>query len=177
MDNDVESLEDTFNVDRNMRTVCLVPGDLRDAIKGSADLRIWMDDNLSSKFRGKSEEIIDALLEFSGTDLTNLAADESLHARMDTIGNTHKTDKSDPSRSALNKISARLINGMVASEGVVEIPQSTLDAFLGMVREKHREAVEGCRTDLPADPRGDCKDCEYYYACTADIVRIQEEEE
>ncbi len=41
----------------------------------------------------------------------------------------------------------------------------------------HDDAVRYACTSYPAEPKSDCKYCEYFPFCTADIVKIEEEED
>ena len=37
----------------------------------------------------------------------------------------------------------------------------------------HSEAMEGSRTGFPAEPKIECKNCDFYKICTAQIVSVE----
>lgn len=62
---------------------------------------------------------------------------------------------------------------MIATDNVLIVPTETLEDFNRMVDEMHSEAIEGSRTGFPAEPKIECKNCDFYKICTAQIVSVE----
>ena len=78
---------------------------------------------------------------------------------------------------AIGKVAKELMGFMISDESVVEIPLNACNDFQDMLERMHDDAVRYACTSYPAEPRGNCKDCEYFPFCTADIVKNEEEDE
>ena len=65
---------------------------------------------------------------------------------------------------------------MITTPDSIVIPRETLDGFLAAVDRMHSEAIARSLTELPAKPVVNCRECEYYQACTSDVIPIDEEE-
>ena len=48
-----------------------------------------------------------------------------------------------------------------------------MDAFLEMVDAMHSQAVEKSLTDFEAMPKVDCRKCDYFEACTRDVIEVE----
>ena len=75
--------------------------------------------------------------------------------------------------TALKYLEKMLAGRMIVTETTVEVPTGTLDAFLELVDTMHEEAVRLSKTELPARPVIDCRDCDFFEACTRDVVYVK----
>ncbi|TQS79882.1 MAG: hypothetical protein A3205_03660 [Methanomassiliicoccales archaeon Mx-03] len=176
MENDVESLEDGYDIRRNMRRVTVSPEPLMDLMLSDESLRADLESDLRKEFKPHVREILDAIADMATGDPADWASDAALVRRVSEIAGIGGKDADKNTRTAINKIASRLKGGMMTTADSITIPRETLDGFLAAVDRMHSDAIARSLTELPAKPVVKCRDCEYFQACTSDVIPIDEEE-
>ncbi len=176
MDNDVESSKEGFDIRRNIRTVRLVPGDLREAMRNSAALEDAMKEGLRKELKDHAAVLIAVAADCAEGNPSKWKGDQALvEAFVERTGFKIKDIKKVVG-TAIGKLTSKLTAGMITTDRLVEVPKGTLDRFLETLDTMHREAVELSFTDLPARPVIDCRKCDFFEACTRDAEHISSEE-
>ncbi len=176
MDNDVESSEEGFDIRRNIRTVRLMPGDLREAMRNSAALEDAVREGLRKELKDYTAALIAVAADCAEGDPSKWREDQALvEAIIERTGLKIK-DARKVVGTAIGKLASKLTAGMIVTDKLVEVPRGTLDRFLEMLDIMHREATELSLTDLPARPVIDCRKCDFFEVCTRDAKRISPEE-
>ncbi len=176
MDNDVESSEEGFDIRRNIRTVRLVSGDLREAMRNSVVLEDAMREGLRKELKDHAAALIAVAADCAEGEPSKWREDQALvEAFVKRTGFKIKDTKKVVG-TAIGKLASKLIAGMIVTDGLVEVPRGTLDRFLERLNTMHHEAVDLSLTELPARPVIDCRKCDFFEACTRDVERIFSEE-
>lgn len=179
MDHDVESADPSFDIERNVRRVTISGRDLGECMLRSTDI-LWplttstdQKIRLKSAFAERAREVVDFIATNAETPPESWGDDRALGSGLvaalgmkDTKGNI------DDACTQAAKVARVVSNGMIWSDTSVEIPRDTLDGFLQTVARMHEDAVQQSLYGLPASPRVKCKECEYFAACTSDIVPL-----
>lgn len=182
MDNDVESVDDGFDIRRNIRTIRVVDGNVKDVARNSPALREAFRNKVKKDFKPVSDEILDAALDSADDDFLRMGEDGEVKLLSTDVGvinhvlDTVPIKDKEPQKSmatALGYLEKLLTGRMVVTDTTVEVPSETLEAFLEMVDTMHEEAVRLSRTELPARPVIDCRDCDFFEACTRDVVNVK----
>ena len=173
MDHDVESSDPDFDIRRNIRTVSVVDGGTNGCIVGSRALLDDLREELKKDMREHAEAIIDAVAGTASGDPSGWRNDPAVvNAVVENTGLTGNNAEKDAS-VAIGKLASHIMNGMVVTTGSVEVPSEVLDAFLEMVDAMHSQAVEKSLTDFEAMPKVDCRKCDYFEACTRDVIEVE----
>lgn len=173
MDHDVESSDPDFDIRRNIRTISVVDGGTNGCIAGSRALLDDLREELKKDMREHAEAIIDAVAGTASGDPSGWRNDPAVvNAVVENAGLTGNNAEKDAS-VAIGKLASHIMNGMVVTTGSVEVPSKVLDAFLEMVDALHSQAVEKSLTDFEAMPKVDCRKCDYFEACTRDVIEVE----
>ncbi len=180
MDNDIESSDKDFDIDRNTRTVKLIRGSIKDIVCGedmARDLSREGGKGLSKKFRPFADAILGIISEMGSDDPADWDKDHALITNiLDVTGlNDNKTNRGDAEK-AVRKVASRIKADMVIIGDTVVIPLKTYEEVMGMVASKHKEMMERSRTSFPVNPEARCSECPFYPVCTEDSVHLEAEE-
>ena len=177
MDNDVVSSKPGFDIRENVRTVAVRLGNLNSCMMGSGALREDLRSKLKASMKEHADSIVEAVAETATGDPSCWRPDPAVvNAVVAKAGLKGKSAEEDAG-VAIGYVADRIVGGMVVTRRSVEIPEEVLDRFLETLDGMHAEAVEASMKDLPANPRIDCRDCDYYEACTREVLTIEEDEQ
>ena len=173
-DNDVRSVTDeNFKIADNVRDVVLI----EDSMKA-----FLSDPNSPAKtaFGKTYQHITDRWSSFvnramvTGMDsCTSWKNDRGLISSLiGILGMNDNKTNSDNVSKALGKLSDIISSGMFVDNDEVIIPSDTLERFLSMVDEHHSLASSQTYSEFPPSPRRDCGGCDFFRACTKDVVEL-----
>ncbi|MBQ8178938.1 MAG: PD-(D/E)XK nuclease family protein [Candidatus Methanomethylophilaceae archaeon] len=174
MGRDVESLEPGFDIRGNIRHVRIHHGDIRGCMRESRRLRSQLAGSINAKFRERSDLFLDTLLDTAVGEVSDWDSDHAvLTALLEVMGmNDNKTNRGTVAAS-VRRVTGCVQGGMLVTDTAVEVPEPVLDAFSAFVRAMHDRMMLQSGTDLPAEPRGNCRDCRYFQACTREVVKVE----
>lgn len=173
MDNDVESGEPDFDITRNIRRIVIRPGDLRDSMKESQPLLDAFTEALKKELKPFAREILDAIADTATGDVKEWKNDPAVQNAVIAAADIKK-DPAKSASTAISKLEKMISGGISAVEGTIEVPRETLDRFLEDLDRMHEEAVSYSLTEFPARPVINCRDCDFFEACTMDVIRAQD---
>ncbi len=179
MDNDTESLDDDYDINRSVRRIEILDENLSEAMKDDETLRRVLENKLSKKFKEKVPELLTAIADSRGnTPPSKWRETEAIIAAVlwATGLKDGKTNRGDV-EAAIDKVAGCLKDLMIFDEDTVKITLDACNEFQDMLDRSHDEALRYACTSFPADPRKDCKKCEYFPVCTKDDLKAGEEEE
>ena len=168
MDNDVDP---NVPISNNVRSVILIDGSLKDALVRTPGINNYLEENLSAKLRPHAEEILDAISEMASDTPSEWGQDYGLVNRvLDIVGLSDAATNKKTVVAGINKIAKLTKGGLITVGDTVYVPSETLDTILERIDVMHTEMVEQSRTELPAMPRIECKDCQYFQVCTKELI-------
>ena len=175
MDNDVVSSEPGFDIRDNVRTVSVRPGNINRCMSESTALREEVRRKLKESMKDHADAVVDAVAETARGGPEGWRSDQAVvNAVVERAGLSGKSASKD-AEVAIGYLADCIVGGMVVTRRSVEIPREMLDGFLESVDRMHAEAVEASTGYLPAKPRIDCRDCDYFEACTRQVLTVEED--
>ena len=75
--------------------------------------------------------------------------------------------------TVLKRLADVIKDGMVIADEKVIITSDTVEKFLSIVDEHNELASKQMYSDFPARPRLNCERCDFYKACTSEIVELE----
>jgi hypothetical protein len=175
--NDVESADEDYDIERSVRTVCLLDEDLNETVRRNETIRMMAETKLSAKFRPFAQGVLNAISDnMGGLGPEQWREDpDIIQAVLRAAGlNDNKTNRKDAA-AAVGKVASCFLAGSVCDEERVEIPLDALNEFYDMARSMHDDAIRYACTRFPAKPRIKCSDCSYFSACTSDRPSLEDE--
>lgn len=178
-DNDVRSVTDEdFRVTENIRDIRLLEEDMASFLSDP-------DSPVRYRFPKKYQEIVSNWSLFISKALGSGIEDH--HSWKDDVGlisdimigmgmKDTKTNQDTVSK-ALGKISDIINSGIFIEGQTVNVMSDTLERFLSIVDRDHERASEQVYSDFPAEPKRECSKCDFFKACTRDVVDAQEAED
>jgi hypothetical protein len=172
--NDVRSVtEEEFNIKENVREVMLIKETMLEYL---SDPNSPVKDHFVESYSEITEkwgELTDAVFGRGIDAHASWKDDKDLISSLIGRLGIKSTKKNEDNLSrVLKKLSETISNGMYIDNGVVVIPSDTLDKFLSRIDESHDAASEQMHTEFPASPRKDCSKCNFFKACTKNIVEL-----
>ncbi len=175
MDNDVGSADPGYDIMGSVRTVSVSRKELLDAAVSSPAFMEQVRTSLSKKFSPHHEAVVGAISRTAQGDPRSWRDQFAVvTAVMDAAGLKDTDTNRKDAAAAVGKVTKMLDGGMAVTPGEVIVPMSTLERFLEEADRMHREAVGMSVTEFPARPVCDCRKCDFYEACTTDVVSIEE---
>lgn len=175
-DNDVRSVtDDRFNIVENVRNVVLASETLSEFL---LDADCPLKDDLGNSYDAIKEQwtlFVSKALEHGIDDHSTWRDNEELVSSILASLNLKetKTNKGNVAR-ALGRLSEVVGSGMYHDERAVVVPSDTLNKFLDIVDMDHASASEQTYSEFPASPRRECSQCDFFKACTKDLVDLGE---
>ena len=176
MGNDIRSTEPGFEIGDNVLRVRLIDSDIRQLMLTSPDVEEALRQKLKADMKPHARGILDAVASSAKGDPSGWRNDsdvvEAVKARTGLRGETGSKDAG----IAIGYVASLLKGGMVVTGNTVVVPADVIDAFLEMVDSMQAKAESESLTDMPASPRNgiDCQKCDYFQACTRDVVCIDD---
>lgn len=171
--NDVDSLNEGFDVSNNVRSIRIEEGSLMDCFFSSEEVRDQLDRTLSKAMSPYRDQILQAIQLSENTDPSSWRNDQMITAVMNCCSLKDTTTNRKNIGGAISKVAGIIAGRLIATDNVLIVPTETLEDFNRMVDEMHSEAMEGSRTGFPAEPKIECKNCDFYKICTAQIVSVE----
>lgn len=179
MDNDVDSLDDDFDIRRNVRTIQVLQMDCFEYLLRTKDGLDWIEENLTSKLKGNAETIARTLDSYHCRDPSKWMNDDELYALiLKNLGKNDNKSNREPVRSIIKKIVEVLTAKNITKGNVRIVPLADINDFLAVLDQKHAELNDRMNTCLPAQPAGkvDCKKCDFYAACMGCSAYVLEDD-
>lgn len=174
-DNDVESLSPDFNICRNVRTVRIRDTDLLGCIAESQQLRRDLITEFRTELKDKADTFVDAFVPVArGVETEKWNSDPVILSTVGAAVGVKPGKEQKDLVPALNKLCKHIKGGTLVTESSIEVPATVLDAFMETVDQLHSQAMSMILTDYPATPRADCRDCQYFQACTRNPEQIED---
>lgn len=176
-DRAIKSMDDsTFDISGNARTVRYDTRSLEECLRDpDCPLRQSMGNNVS-KFTDKWEETINILMKHPREEWNGTKVIEKLLAAVGM--STAKTNQKD-AKSFVSNVTKMTKGGMITVPTELIIPRDTMDSFLERLTEERKEVIRmtSSHFDAVPAPKIDCRKCDYFKACTADIIGCEEDED
>ena len=179
MGNDIRSTEPGFEIGDNVLRVRLIDSDIRHHLMTSPEVEEALRQKLKASMKPHARGILDAVASSAKGDPSGWRNDsdvvEAVKARTGLRGETGSKDAG----IAIGYVASLLKGGMAVTGNTVMVPTDVIDAFLEMVDSMQAKAETESLTDMPASPRKgiDCRKCDYFQACTRDVVCIDDTED
>ena len=176
-DNNVRSVTDPeFKIEDNIRSVRLLDISLEEYISSNEFSQNIMIAKTHENIREGWSGFVNVLLSYGLDGCKEWENNYGLiSSLLSTLGmNDNKTNRGKIS-SGLKKIYKTIKSGILIIDGKVVIPSDTLERFLSVVDGFHLKASSEVRSSFPAEPRGDCRLCNYFKACTRPSESLNEE--
>ncbi|MBO4797413.1 MAG: PD-(D/E)XK nuclease family protein, partial [Candidatus Methanomethylophilaceae archaeon] len=179
LDNDAESVSGDYDIERSVRTVRIVDGDINSVIRENEILRMKLEKTLSIKFK---ENIPGFLKTISECDLDPDPASwdsnsEVIAAVLRFSGLKDGKTNREAVRRAVRKVAKAVSGGMIYDDRRINILTENIDDFYRAAEEMHRDAQKYALSEFPAEPRIRCRDCRFFASCTAEISDSDDTEE
>lgn len=177
-DNDVRSVTDSdFTIAENVRDVYLIKEDMSAFLSDENSCVKSLFGKTYSDYISNWRSFISVLTDF-GIDKypfwkTN---DVLISSVLSAVGLKDGGTNRSNAAIALNKIAGVVASGFFAEDKEVIVPSDTLERFLAGVDEDHTVASEQYYSDFPAAPRRNCRNCDFFKACTRDITDLEGDE-
>ena len=176
LDNDTESLEDGYDIERSVRRVRILDMGLEKWIQFNDILRRNLERKLSKRFKDDVDSLLQALsLHCNDVEPSRWREDEAiLNEVMRAMGMKDSPTNRNAASAAIGKVAKEIQGFMISDENIVEIQERACDEFVAMLETMHDDAVRYACSSFPAEPRGKCGDCDYFPFCTADLVSLDD---
>ncbi|MBR2254562.1 MAG: PD-(D/E)XK nuclease family protein [Candidatus Methanomethylophilaceae archaeon] len=172
LDNQMESTEGQFDINRNLRTVRLSDKPLgRELFLTDPDIRVHISEHMSAAFRGR-EDLLFATIEAVGTDdVTGWSNDPAMITYLTSAAGMNQNKSNQAKAVTCLRVPGKcVVGGLVVVDGVVIIPRDAEQRFLAEVDAAEKEAESFASSSFPVRPRKDCRNCDYRTLCMNDSV-------
>jgi len=175
-DNDVRSVTDeNFSINENIRNVVLIQESMREFLSdpnspARDELRTTSNNKLIEGWTAFVDRAFD-----SGGDPGGWKDDKALVSSIAGMFGMTTKKETEAIPSTLKNLSKIVTSGMFTDGTEVVVPSDTLEKFLSQLDKDHDSASEQRFSEFPAAPRKDCGYCDFYRACTKDIINIGDE--
>ena len=179
MGNDVESSSEGYDIDNNVRRVRLIDSDLSVFIAESPEMEIALHDKLKPSMKQHARAVLDAIASSARGAPEGWRADLNVvEAVIERTGLRGKRG-ADDAGVAIGYVAEMLKEDMAIVGDTVVVTPKAIETFLDAVDSMNAKAESESLTDMPASPRKgiDCRKCEYFQACTRDVVILDDPEE
>ncbi|MDR1954777.1 MAG: PD-(D/E)XK nuclease family protein [Candidatus Methanoplasma sp.] len=170
--NDVRSITDeNFNIKDNIRDVVLLKESMAEFLSDpDSPVKTASFGSTYQKITDRWSTFVSTALR-SGKDHTSWRDDAGLISSITgALGMSNAKTNADNVAKALGKLSDIISSGMFIDGDEVVIPSDTLERFLSMIDRDHDLASSEIYSEFPASPRRDCGGCDFYKACTRDMI-------
>lgn len=179
MDNDVESLNDDFDISQNIRTITIIQNDAFEYLFRTQDGLDWIETNLNKSLTGKSKAIAETLDSYECKDPEKWTDNQDLVSIL--VQNTGVRDNLSNKKdvnSIIGKIVSALTSSGIITGNTLVVPLPEIQRFLNVLDQKHVELNDRINTCLPAQPSGkvNCQKCNFYAACMEGKMTIEEDD-
>ena len=177
-DNDIRSVtDDRFSIVENVRNVILTNDTIEEFL---LDPDCPIKDQMVDSYNIVKEQwtlFVSKALEKGIDRCSQWRSDDSL---VDGIINSLCIKPTKGNKDTVAKVLGKLADvagtGMYHDDREVVVPSDTLERFLSIVDRDHSSASTQTYTEFPAAPRRNCSSCDFFKACTKDIIDLKEDE-
>jgi len=175
-DNDVRSVTDeNFRINENIRDVVLIQENMREFLSdpNSPVISLFSAAYYKKLVRGWTAFVDRVFIE--GGDPGGWRENTDL---ISSIAGRFGLSKSEAEHlpTAIGRLSDFVLSGLFTDKTTeVVVPSDSLENFLTQLDKDHDSASEQRFSEFPAAPRKDCSKCDFFRACTKDIIDIDDE--